>query len=134
MTLGNTISAIHVEIVGDAPRPARAAQSAAFDAAWLTLAAVVLVASLLLELRGQTQVSLFGWTLPELCLWRRTLGVNCLGCGMTRAVMHFIHLDFDSALFYNQGSLVVAPALVVLWFFWLLNAARELHFLKKNNP
>lgn len=66
---------------------------------------------------------------PAICPSKVLFNLECLGCGMTRAVMHFIHLDFDSALFYNQGSIVVAPGLVVIWFFWVRNA---LHRLSEN--
>lgn len=35
--------------------------------------------------------------------------------GMTRAVMHLIHLDFGAAAQYNYLSFVVLPLFVILW-------------------
>ena len=35
------------------------------------------------------------------CVFRRFLGLYCPGCGMTRAIISVIHLDFLSAFYYN---------------------------------
>lgn len=51
---------------------------------------------------------------PELCLFTRLSGIKCPGCGMTRACMHIIHLDFVPALNYNKVAFVVLPVLCVL--------------------
>lgn len=63
---------------------------------------------------------------PAICPSKLLFNLECLGCGMTRAVMHFIHLDFDSALFFNQGSLIVAPLLIIVWVIWVRNAFKRL--------
>ena len=57
------------------------------------------------------------------CLSRLLFGLECLGCGMTRAVMHFHHFDFEEAFFYNYGVVIVYPLLVWLWFRWTKEAA-----------
>ncbi len=43
--------------------------------------------------------------------------VECYGCGMTRAIQHLIHLDFESAWTFNKLSFVVFPLAVfmILW-------------------
>ena len=60
-----------------------------------------------------------------LCPSKRFFDIECLGCGMTRAVMHFIHFDFDSAIYYNYGSFIVVPVLGFLWVKWTINAAKR---------
>jgi hypothetical protein len=57
-----------------------------------------------------------------ICPSKRFFNVECFGCGMTRAVMHLVHLDFDSAIYYNKASLILAPVLGAFWVFWIKNA------------
>ncbi len=78
------------------------------------------------------------WILPadffdtgqSICLSKILFNIECLGCGMTRAVMHFHHLEFNEAIFYNTGVVAVFPALVVVWAVWVIKAARRLGILK----
>jgi hypothetical protein len=51
---------------------------------------------------------------PVLCFSRLVFGVKCLGCGLTRALMHLIHFDFKMAMAYNPLCLAALPLL--LWF------------------
>lgn len=44
---------------------------------------------------------------------------------MTRAVMHFHHLEIEEAIYYNMGVVVIFPALVFVWFVWIRAAARK---------
>ena len=41
--------------------------------------------------------------------------IECYGCGMTRAIMHFIHFDFKKAIEYNKLVTFVFPLLTLLW-------------------
>lgn len=52
---------------------------------------------------------------PTMCPSKRFLDFECPGCGMTRAVMHLIHFDLESALYYNSLSLIVTPVLGAWW-------------------
>ncbi len=70
---------------------------------------------------------IIGWILPAdffdnssmiMCPSRAFFNFECLGCGMTRAVMHFHNLDFGGATFYNQFVWGVYPFLVFLWGKW----------------
>ena len=51
---------------------------------------------------------------PNLCLVKALTGVECYGCGMTRAVSLLLHGDAAGAMMYNRGSAVVLPLLVLL--------------------
>lgn len=50
---------------------------------------------------------------PVLCLFKRLFGIECLGCGMTRAISAALHLEFGRAMDANSLVAVVLPALLV---------------------
>jgi Protein of unknown function (DUF2752) len=54
----------------------------------------------------------------SLCLSKLLAGIECYGCGMTRAIMHLIHLDFSGAAAFNKLCFVVFPVLSGLWAQW----------------
>jgi hypothetical protein len=60
------------------------------------------------------------------CPSKRFFNFECLGCGMTRAVMHFHHFEFDDAVYFNKGSFVIYPALVIVWTVWVIKAVKKL--------
>ena len=41
--------------------------------------------------------------------------MECFGCGITRGVMHLMHLDFEKAWEFNKLSYVVLPLSILLW-------------------
>lgn len=49
--------------------------------------------------------------------------LECYGCGLTRAIQHLIHLEFDQAMNFNKLSLVVLPALI----FYYIKELRRLY-------
>jgi hypothetical protein len=51
---------------------------------------------------------------PTLCLFKRFLGIECLGCGMTRALSRLLHGELAAALAHNRLVAVVLPLLVAL--------------------
>ncbi len=51
----------------------------------------------------------------SVCLSVQLANISCYACGMTKAVMHFIHLDFSKAWEFNKLSFVVVPMLFALW-------------------
>ena len=85
-------------------------------------------------------VPLVLWILPSdffdgeggivVCPSRFFFDIECLGCGMTRAVMHLHHLELLDAVYYNAGVVLVYPVLVIIWFLWVKNAYKE---IKKTN-
>jgi Protein of unknown function (DUF2752) len=50
---------------------------------------------------------------PTFCPFKRFLGVECFGCGMTRALCALLHGHGQLALQYNRGVLVTFPMLLV---------------------
>ena len=56
----------------------------------------------------------------SICLSMLLLDKECYACGMTRAIMHLIHLDFKDAVYFNPISIVVLPLLMYVGIktFW----------------
>jgi hypothetical protein len=72
----------------------------------------------------------FDHTGVELCPSKFLFKVECFGCGMTRAVMHLHHFDWQEAVYYNYLVLVVYPILVFFWCRFMLQAIRGLSSAK----
>lgn len=53
----------------------------------------------------------------DLCLFKKLFGINCWNCGMTRAFLSMLHLDFDSAYKYNNKVFVVFPMTIVIYIY-----------------
>ena len=51
----------------------------------------------------------------SICLSKLLAGMECYACGMTRAVMHMVHLDFKGAWEFNKLSFIVVPMLFPMW-------------------
>ena len=51
----------------------------------------------------------------SICISVMIFDMECYGCGMTRAIMHIIHFDFQRALDFNRLGFVVFSLLVMLW-------------------
>jgi len=60
----------------------------------------------------------FGWGFP--CTLYETFGIYCAGCGLTRAAVSFLQLDFYQAFRYNALSIIILPLIffVSLSFIW----------------
>ncbi len=57
---------------------------------------------------------LYAWNGTDImipCLWTTFTGVNCPGCGLTRALILLFQLDFQGAWNMNPMIYIVAPAL-----------------------
>ena len=50
----------------------------------------------------------------SICLSMVLLNKECYGCGMTRAIQHLIHFDFEAAYNFNKISFIVFPLIVFL--------------------
>ncbi len=51
-----------------------------------------------------------------ICLIKNILGVECPGCGITKAIISAIQLDFTKAIEYNKIVILVLPILIYVWF------------------
>ena len=71
------------------------------------LCATVLLLAWLLGVRGGTSVVLPGFelALPNLCMSRRLMGIDCPGCGMTRCFISLAHADVNAAWAYNPAGI-----------------------------
>ena len=67
-----------------------------------------------------------------LCPSKLVFGLNCSGCGLTRATMHIHHLQFDQAYSFNVLSFLFYPFLVYLWFRWLIIASKSAGLFQKS--
>ncbi|MFK7936128.1 MAG: DUF2752 domain-containing protein [Saprospiraceae bacterium] len=65
-----------------------------------------------------------------LCPSRLFFDLECFSCGMTRAIMHFHHFDFEEAIYYNTLVLFFYPALILIWFVWTKSAWREVQQIR----
>lgn len=50
----------------------------------------------------------------SVCLSKVIFDFECYACGMTRAIQHLIHFDFDEAIQYNPLSLIVLPIMIYI--------------------
>lgn len=51
----------------------------------------------------------------SVCLFKFVTGNECIGCGMTRAVLSVMHLRFEDAFMFNKLVIIVFPLLVFIW-------------------
>ena len=64
------------------------------------------------------------------CLSKSFLGIECWGCGMTRACMRIIHLKFQEAWIFNKLSFIVFP---ILCYLYVIEFLKTFNSLKKFN-
>ncbi len=62
----------------------------------------------------------------SLCLFQNLFGVECPGCGMTRALSALGHGDYLAALQFNSLVLVVAPLLLFVFLRTILEELAEI--------
>ena len=60
-----------------------------------------------------------------ICLSQRLFGLECWGCGITRAVYLVLHSDITVAMGYNRLVIVVLPILAVLWLQLLFERPKD---------
>ena len=51
----------------------------------------------------------------SICLFKNLFGIECYGCGITKAVIASIQLDFIRAFNYNKLIIIVMPLMIYLW-------------------
>ena len=91
----------------------------------LGLSVLILAAACALD-AGEHQVFLHGDGLPPLCWWRATPLEGCPGCGLTRSVVAFCHLELrQSFRCHAAGGLVVLLVLLELPYRLLRSRVRD---------
>jgi len=53
-----------------------------------------------------------------ICVFKNIIGKDCFGCGITRAIISCIQLDFEKSFYYNKIIIIVLP---ILFYEWLKN-------------
>jgi hypothetical protein len=78
-------------------------------------AALVILMSVLMRSEGETTVLLPGmyFPLPESCTAKIFLGINCPGCGLTRAFISISSGEFGRAWHFNPASFAVYAFVIV---------------------
>ncbi len=61
-----------------------------------------------------------------ICVFTNIFGVECWGCGITRAIFSALHFRFYDAWEYNPLFVVVLPLLL---FFWVRGVVRQIRSL-----
>ena len=69
----------------------------------------------------------------SICLFVNVFGVECFGCGMTRAIYSAMHFNFETALSYNKLVVVVLPLLIFLWTKMLYKVIKDIKTSKSRN-
>ena len=72
----------------------------------------------------------------SICLFKNLFGIECYGCGITKAVIASIQLDFIRAFNYNKLIVVVMPLMVYLWIKEIIKCVKTLKssYLYRNIP
>lgn len=62
---------------------------------------------------------------PTLCIYKYITGKDCFNCGMTRAFLSVLHLNFQQAWNYNWRVIIVFPYALILylysWYKYIFN-------------
>ena len=132
------VEASQVAIVPEEPDASAADLATSQRLAWhahlalLVISLGILAIAGLLDVSGQTRVTLplIGISLPELCYWRRMVGMDCPGCGLTRCFVSLAHFDVAAAWGYNPvGILCFAAVLFQLPYrglqLWRISSGRR---------
>lgn len=53
--------------------------------------------------------------LKNMCIFKNITGKECWNCGMTRAFLSILHLDFEMAYQYNSKVIVVFPLTIGMY-------------------
>jgi hypothetical protein len=68
---------------------------------------------------------------PKVCLYTLATGIECWGCGHTRATMHLIHFEFEEAILFNKLSLVIVPVIAFMWLNGIYQTIKKIYSIYK---
>ncbi len=67
-------------------------------------------------------------SMESICIYKKITGKECFNCGMTRAFLSILHLEFKDAIKYNWKVVIVFPYTVIIYIYsWYK------YIIKKNN-
>ena len=69
----------------------------------------------------------------SLCLSVLLLDQECFACGLTRAVQHLVHCEFQAAGQFNKLVVLVFPILTIVWGRWVYETWKKLRSEKALN-
>ena len=64
---------------------------------------------------------------PTICVFKNLLGIECPGCGMTRAFSCIMHGDLIAAVSYNRLVIIVFPVFCLVLLKDILSLFSELN-------
>lgn len=70
----------------------------------------------------------------SICISKLISKSDCPGCGMTRAIQHSLHFDFDRACAYNKLVVVILPLLIIVWFRQISRCVKIIRSERKSEP
>lgn len=70
---------------------------------------------------------------PRLCLFKNLTGMECPGCGLTRAFSHTMHGDLTRAYACNKMVTVVFPLALLLWLGYFRSQLKELGVFRRKD-
>ena len=53
----------------------------------------------------------------NLCIYKAITGKDCFNCGMTRAFLSVLHLNFIGAFEYNSNVIFVFPITIIVYLY-----------------
>jgi hypothetical protein len=111
--------------------PCRSRERLWYHAVLLGLSLATLLAARMLSVRDAQHVALAGWErpLPELCSFRKIVGLDCPGCGLTRCFVSAAHGRLaDAWRFHPAGVLLFGLIAAQLpfrgWQLWRILGGR----------
>jgi hypothetical protein len=83
-----------------------------YQLAILLVCSSILAVALLLNLRGKGVVLPVIGMLPDICMWRLYLGIDCPGCGLTRCFVAIAHGQLSKAWHFNPAGFLIFAVLL----------------------
>ena len=60
-------------------------------------------------------IPMYSEKLSTLCIIKKITGQKCWNCGMTRAFLSVLHLDFKAAYLFNNNVIIVFPLTIGIY-------------------
>jgi hypothetical protein len=76
------------------------------------------------------KVSLFGYTIPSLCMFHNITGFDCPGCGITRSFIYALHGQWDNSYLMHLWGIPLAAivAFQIPYHLWRATGGSPLKF------